>query len=42
MNETNDLLFSWRKIKVKPVIDEKIHYFNIMASLNGFRRKLFR
>ena len=39
MNETNDLLFSWRKIKVKPVIDEKIHYFNIMASLNGFRRK---
>ena len=39
MNMTNDLLFSWRKIKVKSVKNETVHYFNLMASENGIKKK---
>ena len=38
MQETNDLCFSWRKIKLSKK-EEQIQYSTIMSTLNGSRRK---
>ena len=38
MHETNDLYFSWRKIKLTKK-EEQIQYTTRMCTLNGSRRK---
>ncbi len=38
MQETNDLCFSWRKIKLSKKVAQ-IQYSMKMCSLNGLRRK---
>ena len=38
MHETNDLCFSWRKIKLSKKVAQ-IQYSMKMCSLNGLRRK---
>ena len=38
MQETNDLCFSWRKIKLSKK-EEQIQYSTIMSTLNGLKRK---